>query len=85
MTEQDLINLNFKKTIVSPEESGDENGFYYYSMDFGRGICLISLDNGSVENDEWHIEFLEEESIKLTDAEELSTLINIMKNNTVCS
>ena len=44
MTEQELIQLEFKRVDVSPEEAGDEKGFHYFSYDFSdsRGLSLIS-------------------------------------------
>jgi len=80
MKEQDLISLGFKRTDVSAEESGDE-AFYYYDLDFGnqRGISLISPANNEVIDDKWFVELFEDNSIRFTSYQDLSTLIRIVK------
>ena len=38
MTEQDLIELGFKREDVGTEESGDTENWYYYVYDFASII-----------------------------------------------
>lgn len=79
MKEQDLIDLGFKRTDVSAEESGDE-AFYYYDIDFGdrRGISFISSANNEVIDNKWFVELFEDNSIRIDNTKDLKELINIL-------
>ena len=79
MKEEDLIELGFKRTDVSAEESGDE-AFYYYDIDFGdqRGISFISPANNEVIDNKWFVEVFEDTSIRIDTIEDLKELINIL-------
>ena len=79
MKEQDLIDLGFKRTDVSAEESGYE-AFYYYDIDFGdeRGISFISPANNEVIDNKWFVEVFEDTSIRIDTIEDLKELINIL-------
>jgi len=83
MKEQDLIDLGFKRTDVSAEESGDK-AFYYYDIDFGdqRGISLISPANNEVIDNKWFVEVFEDNSIRIDNTKDLKQLIDIIKRNT---
>jgi hypothetical protein len=83
MKEQDLIDLGFKRTDVSAEESGDK-AFYYYDIDFGdqRGISLISPANNEVIDNKWFVEVFEDNSIRIDNTKDLKQLIEIIKRNT---
>jgi hypothetical protein len=85
MKEQDLIDLGFKRTDVSPEEAGDENGFHYYTYDFSdsRGLSLISNSNDEAEKEkQWSVEIFDYDNILFTDEKILLDFINIIKQNT---
>lgn len=77
----DLIDLGFKRTDVSAEESG-YIAFYYYDMDFGnkKAISLISPSNDEVVDDEWYVEIFEDESLRIDKLNNLIDFINIMKS-----
>jgi hypothetical protein len=83
MKEEDLIELGFKRTDVSAEESGDE-AFYYYDIDLGdqRGISLISPANNEVIDNKWFVEVFEDNSIRIDNTKDLKQLIEIIKRNT---
>lgn len=84
MKEQDLIDLGFKRTDVSAEEAGDENGFHYYTYDFSdsRGLSLISNSNDEAEKEkQWSVEIFDCDNILFTDATELFVLINVLNLN----
>ena len=84
MKEQELIDLGFKKTDVSPEEAGDENGFHYYTYDFSDsgGLSLISNSNDEAKKDEqWSVEIFDCNNILFTDSTELFVFINILNLN----
>ena len=85
MKEQDLIKLGFKRTDVSAEEAGDENGFHYYTYDFSdsRGLSLISNSNDEAEKaEQWSVEIFDYDNITFTEVEQLLEFINIIKQNT---
>jgi hypothetical protein len=79
MKEQDLIDLGFKRTDVTAEESGDE-AFYYYDIDFGdkRGISLISPADNEVINNKWFVEVFEDPSIRIENKKDLEDFIGII-------
>ena len=81
MKEQDLIDLGFKRTDVSPEESGYDDAFYYYDMDFGnkKVVSLISPSDDEVIEDKWYVTIFEDESLKIDKLNDLIDFINIMK------
>ena len=76
----DLIDLGFKRTNVSAEESGYE-AFYYYDMKFGnkKVVSLISPSNDEVVDDKWYVEIFEDESLRIDKLNDLIDFINMMK------
>lgn len=50
LTENILIELGFEKTIVPPEEAGDERGYYYFTYELYNGNCLISNSDDMCDN-----------------------------------
>ena len=80
MKEQDLIELGFKRTDVSAEESGDE-AFYYYDYDFRNNsvVSLISVDNHQAEEDGyWTVEIFEDTSISYDKYQDVLDFITIV-------
>lgn len=82
MTEQDLIDAGFTKRIVTKEESGNEEDFYYYFLDVLDGITLVS--DADIENngDEWTVDCFEVDKIFIKDAVQLFNFLETMK---ICS
>ena len=80
MKEQDLIDLGFKRTDVSEEESGDIP-FYYYTYNITEEVCLISSDNGEAKKDGWFVELFDYENIEFRNPEDLKTLIDVIEKN----
>lgn len=74
MKEQDLIDLGFIK------EYGDES-YYYYVLEFGRGLYLISNANDEAVDGEWYVDVFEEDNIRFTLKEDLEQLINLLNKN----
>ena len=71
MTEQDLIDLRFKK------EFGDN--FYYYTYDFTRGFGLITQANDEVVDNNWTVEVFETDGkIQYNDKTIVKSLIEII-------
>ena len=84
MKEQDLLDLGFKRTDVSAEESG-QNAFYYYDIDLGSNgsISLISPSDDEAENGNWYVEVFEDNKVMFTDKDDLKVLIDIINKNTL--
>lgn len=66
VTEKLLQELDFEKVVVSPEEAGDDVGFYYYTLnilvdeDARGGVCLITNSNDEIdETGNWDVNILE--------------------------
>ena len=78
MKEKDLIKLGFTKVVVSAEESGDSE-FYYYTYEFSNGFCLISTTNDSGED--FGVEIFNETDFFFSNAFEIEMLINVLKRN----
>ena len=76
LTEKDLINLGFKRF-----DEKDDN-YYYYTYDIGK-LCLLSQANDEVVGDEWHVEIFEHFHFRITDLEDLKTLIKILEKTKV--
>ena len=55
MTEQDLIDLGFTKTIVTDEESNNGYDYYYYSLDLMEGLSLNSNDSDHTTTHGWEV------------------------------
>lgn len=84
MTEQDLIDLGFKKEIVTKEQSGAPFDWHYYTYDFVKGFSLISQASDEVTDDKWFVEILETDGkIKFTDLDIVQHLILLITVNIV--
>jgi hypothetical protein len=75
MTEKDLKKLGFKKKNISVEESGDFP-FSYFVLDIGD-FCLIS----NTDMDDLFIEVFNSDQFKFTNLDDLTILIEILKDN----
>ena len=82
ITEKKLKNLGFKKTVVTPEESGAA-GFSYYTFDFGDKYPLSLITNSNdecVDNMYW-VEIFDYPNVgRFTDINALIDFIEIVKN-----
>jgi|APGre2960657404_1045060.scaffolds.fasta_scaffold250272_2 hypothetical protein len=60
--ELDLQQLGFEKVVITPEESGDPLGFYYYELslsDENENFCLVSQESDKVNDDIWMVKLFE--------------------------
>jgi hypothetical protein len=79
MTEQDLIDLGFKKEIVTKEQSGGPIDWHYYTYEFAKGFSLISQASDEVTDDNWAVEVFETEGkIQYNDKSIVKLLIEII-------
>lgn len=59
LTEKVLIDLGFKRTDVSTEESGCDEPFYYFVYDLSNYVCLITQSSDETENGIFSVELFE--------------------------
>ena len=82
ITKEKLIGLGFIKETTSPEESGTEKGYHYYSYNINDDCLLISDAND--ENDgNFTIEFFNFNGIIITNNYDLFDLIELLKRNII--
>ncbi len=77
----DLINLGFEESLVTAEDSGCDNEYYYYTFEIGDDCLLIS--DASDENDgSYTIEFFNLDSqVQIQDLDDLKDMIRIINKN----
>jgi hypothetical protein len=80
MTEDELIELGFEKTIIPVEESGAEKDYWYYTLYIGD-VSLMSTDNEDSGRKSWSVEIFDT-GTWIKDFEDLDTLIRILKKYT---
>lgn len=83
MTEQDLINLGFKKENVSVEESGAD-AYHYYTYDLSDNdlnFCLISSANDEAKDDNWYVELFNFYTMRFNTIEDVELFINLVERN----
>ena len=80
MTEDELIDLGFEKTIIPVEESGAEKDYWYYTLNIGD-VTLMSSDNEDSGKKNWVVELFDT-GPWIKDFEDLETLIRILKKYT---
>ena len=81
MTEQDIKGLGFKRNKVTPEESGLDYTYYYYTLDIGD-ICLMSNSDDVANDKEWSCCIFDSMTMEIKGAGDLEDLIRILINNT---
>ena len=81
MIEEIFTELNFKKYVVTPEESGLDKDFYYYSLYIGD-ICIISNEDDKAAKEGWECAIFDSMTLKIKGSDDLRDLVRIIKNNT---
>jgi hypothetical protein len=81
MTEEIFEKLGFVKEVVTPENSGLENDFYYYSIDIGD-ICIISNADDEAAKDGWEAYIFDSLSMRVKGEGDLEDIVRIIRNNT---
>ena len=83
MKEQDIKDLDFEiQHIETIESSGSEKDWYYYTLDIGD-ICLITNDSEVAVKDGWGVSIFDFPSCVIKNIDDLKTLINIIKSNSI--
>ena len=76
MKEQDLIDLGFKRTDITAEESGD-NFFYYYTYDFDKYFSLITNSSDTIIKNKWYAEIFDYD-IRFSNHDDLKQFIDLI-------
>lgn len=78
--EETLQAQGFEKGVVTAEESGYQNDYYYYNLDIGD-ICLISNADDEAANDGWIVSVFDSMTNRITNEQDLIALIDIIKRS----
>jgi hypothetical protein len=81
MTEETFINLGFERKDLTPEESGLDYTYYYYTIDIGD-ICLMSNSDDEAIEKGWEAFIFDSMTMKIKGSGDLEDLIKIIKTNT---
>lgn len=81
MTEEIFKELGFERNEVTPEESGYEYTFYYYTIDIGD-ICLISNSDDEAAKDGWEVMIFDSRTLSIKGEGDLRELVKILNLNT---
>lgn len=76
MTEQELIEEDFEKILISKEESGNKLDYHYYRYQLNSGYYLYSSDSEESTRNKWVVYF-DEMKEPITDIEDVQTLIGL--------
>lgn len=81
MTEEIFEKLGFEKVVVTREESGCDNDFYYYTIDIGD-ICIMSNSDDEAIEKGWEAFIFDSMTMKIKGSGDLEDLVRIIRNNT---
>jgi hypothetical protein len=68
----------FNKVIVTKEESGDKNDYYYYSYEINSDVILVSNESDEINNNQWKV-YEHSWGVAMTDIEDVVLLIDLFK------
>jgi hypothetical protein len=80
ITEEDLLELGFKRQQETTESSGSTTDWHYYTLDIGD-ICLISNDNEEAKEEDWAVFIFDYLDVKFTTTEDIAQLVQLLKQN----
>jgi hypothetical protein len=78
MKQQELTEAGFDKVIVTKEESGDKNDYYYYSYEINSDVILISNGSDEINNNQWKV-YEHSWGVAMTDIEDVILIIDLFK------
>ena len=78
MKQQELTEAGFDKVIVTKEESGDKNDYYYYSYEINSDVILISNESDEINNNQWKV-YEHSWGVAMTDIEDVILIIDLFK------
>jgi len=78
MKEEVFIELGFEKIIVTAEQSGSPNDWYYYSLDIGN-LSLLTSASDEIVDGNWYCYFVESDDFKMDNEADLRDLVRILR------
>lgn len=78
MKEEVFIELGFEKIIVTAEQSGSPNDWYYYSLDIGN-LSLLTSASDEIVGGSWYCYFVESDDFKMDNEDDLRDLVRILR------
>jgi len=78
MKQQELTEAGFDKVIVTKEESGDQNDYYYYSYEINSDVILVSNESDEINNNQWKV-YEHSWGVAMTDIEDVILIIDLFK------
>jgi hypothetical protein len=81
MTEEIFRKLGFEKVVVTIEESGNDEDFYYYTLDIGD-ICIMSSADYEATEKGWEAFIFDSNTMNIKGEGDLEDLVRIIRNNT---
>jgi hypothetical protein len=78
MTEDELIENDFVKVLVTKEESGNKDDYYYYSYEINDDVILTSCESDATVNKQWKV-YEHSWGVAMIDIDDVSLLINLFK------
>lgn len=82
ITEEDLLELGFKKQQEIGDPSIDIDDWHYYTLNIAD-VCLITNDNEDAEKDGWQVYLFDDMGIKFTTTEDLVQLVHLLQRNQI--
>lgn len=82
ITEEALLAMDFEKVIVSKEESGNEEDYYYFRYRISNNSHLEMICDPS-DGEPLVVKFLEVPDYEFTTVEPIVVLLNIIEDNRV--
>jgi len=80
MTEDIFKTLGFECNHETPESSGTDYDWYYYSLDIGD-VCLITNTSDEAEKRGWEVYIFDSMDVVIKGEGDLTYLVRILKNN----
>lgn len=78
ITEQDLINFGFQRHDETPESSGSEHDWYYYTLDI-EDFCFITKASDDVKGGNWCVYIFDYLGFEFTTIEQIAGMINALR------
>ena len=81
ITELDLEKLGFQKVVITPEECGGLQGFYFYEYhlsDDNDNLVLVSEDSDEIQDGFWIVQLFDTADYTFEERESLREFIEMM-------
>lgn len=80
ITEQDLLEFGFERHDETPESTGDDHEWHYYTLDI-EDFCFITNSSDEVEDGNWKVYIFDYDGFEFNQVGQVASIINILKEN----